>query len=106
MLDVVHLGLGADGHTASLVPGDAVLAVDGADVAITGTYAGHVRMTLTYPVIDRARALLWVVTGAEKAPGAPAPPRRRPSIPAGRVRPVNGVVLADRLAAANLSPNP
>lgn len=106
VLDVVHLGLGADGHTASLVPGDAALAVDGADVAITGTYAGHVRMTLTYPVIDRARALLWVVTGAEKAPVLPRLLDGDRSIPAGRVRPVNGVVLADRLAAANLSLNP
>jgi 6-phosphogluconolactonase len=106
VLDAVHLGLGADGHTASLVPGDAVLAVDGADVAITGTYAGHVRITLTYPLIDRARALLWVVTGAEKAPVLPRLLGGDRSIPAGRVRPAHAVVLADRAAAANLSPDP
>lgn len=106
VLDAVHLGLGADGHTASLVPGDAVLDVDGADVAITGAYAGHVRMTLTYPVIDRARALLWVVTGTEKAPVLPRLLDGDCSIPAGRVRTAHGVVLADRAAAANLSPNP
>jgi 6-phosphogluconolactonase len=105
VLDAVHLGLGADGHTASLVPGDAVLAVDGADVAITGTYAGHVRMTLTYPAIDRARVLLWVVTGAEKAPVLPRLLDGDRSIPAGRVRAARALVLADRAAAAELSPD-
>ena len=62
----MHLGLGADGHTASLVPGDAVLAVNDADVALTAPYQGHRRMTLTYPVLNRARTVLWLATGAEK----------------------------------------
>ncbi len=102
VLDVVHLGLGPDGHTASLVPGDPVLGVDGADVALTGAYAGRARMTLTYPAIDRARAVLWVVTGAEKAPVLPRLLAGDGAIPAGRVRSGRAVLLADRAAAANL----
>lgn len=65
-LDLVHLGLGADGHTASLVPGDPALDATG-EVAWTGPYQGWVRMTLTFPALRRARRVLWVVTGADKA---------------------------------------
>ena len=104
VLDLVHLGLGADGHTASLVPGDPVLAVDGADVAAAGPYQGRRRLTLTYPVIDRARRILWVVTGGEKAGMLARLRDADPSIPAGRVRQDRAVVLADRAAAAALSP--
>jgi len=100
VLDLVHLGLGADGHTASLVPGDPVLDVEAADVALTANpYEGRLRMTLTYPLLDRARRILWLVTGASKADvlvrlrGADA------SIPAGRVRRDHALVLADRAAA-------
>ncbi len=103
VLDAVHLGLGADGHTASLVPGDPVLDVEARDVAVTGVYAGRVRMTLTYPAIDRARALLWVVTGAEKAPALSRLLAEDRSIPAGRVRPAHALVLADRAAAGESS---
>ena len=67
VLDIVHLGLGPDGHTASLVPGDSVLDVTDADVALTGVYQGRRRMTLTYPILNRARRVLWVVTGSDKA---------------------------------------
>src|ERR1041384_1255235 len=67
VLDLVHLGLGPDGHTASLVPGDPVLEVADADVALSGLYQGRRRMTLTYPILNRARRVLWVVTGIEKA---------------------------------------
>jgi 6-phosphogluconolactonase len=104
VLDLVHLGLGPDGHTASLVPGDPVLEVRDADVAVTGPYAGRRRMTLTYPAIDRARRILWVVTGAEKSPVLPRLDAGDRSIPAGRVRADRAMVLADLAAAAGLSP--
>jgi 6-phosphogluconolactonase len=99
-LDLVHLGLGADGHTASLVPGDPALDVDDAAVAVTLAYQGRRRMTLTYPVIDRARRILWVVVGADKAPALERLRRADRSIPGGRVRQDDAVVLADRAAAA------
>jgi 6-phosphogluconolactonase len=102
VLDVVHLGLGADGHTASLVPGDPVLETKDADVALTGPYAGRRRMTLTYPVLDRARHVLWVVTGADKATVLPRLLAGDPAIPAGRVRADRALALVDRDAAASL----
>jgi 6-phosphogluconolactonase len=98
-LDLVHLGLGADGHTASLVPGDPVLDVDDAAVAVTLAYQGHRRMTLTFPVINRARRILWLVVGADKAPALQRLRRADRSIPGGRVRQGDAVVLADRAAA-------
>jgi 6-phosphogluconolactonase len=102
VLDLVHLGLGADGHTASLVPNDAVLDVD-ADVALTGIYQQRRRMTLTYPLINRARCVLWVVTGGEKAGMLARLYEGDVSIPAGRVRRDRALVLADELAAGELS---
>ena len=99
-LSLVHLGLGPDGHTASLIPGDPVLRVSDADVALTGEYQGRRRMTLTYPALDRARQLLWVVTGANKAPVLPRLLAGDPSIPAGRVRADRALLLADAAAAA------
>jgi 6-phosphogluconolactonase len=102
VLDLVHLGLGADGHTASLVPGDAVLDVSNAAVALTGPYQGRRRMTLTYPVLNHARRVLWVVTGAEKAGMLMRLRDADHSIPAGRVTGDRALVLADRAAAANL----
>ena len=103
VLDVVHLGLGPDGHTASLVPDDPVLDVSDSDVAVTGLYGGHRRITLTYPALDRARQVLWVITGAEKAPVLPRLMMGDRSIPAGRVRADRALVLADRAAAARLT---
>ena len=97
-LDLVHLGLGADGHTASLVPGDPVLDVTDTDVALTGIYQGRRRMTLTYSVLNRARRVLWVVTGQDKAAMLARLRRGDPTIPAGRVRQDHAVVLADRAA--------
>jgi 6-phosphogluconolactonase len=102
VLDLVHLGLGPDGHTASLVPGDAVLAVRDEDVALTGPYQGRRRMTLTYPAIERARCILWMVTGAEKAPMLVRLCAGDRGIPAGRVPQNQGVVLADQAAASEL----
>ena len=102
MLDLVHLGLGPDGHTASLVPGDPVLDVTDADVALTQPYQGRRRMTLTYPTLNRARRILWVVTGAEKAGMLVRLRGGDPTIPAGRVRQDRALLLADRAAAQSL----
>ena len=99
VLDLVHLGLGSDGHTASLVPGDPVLEVQDRDVAVSGTYQGTRRMTLTYPILNRSRRILWVITGIEKAEMLARLRNKDASIPAGRVRQDRAIVLADRAAA-------
>lgn len=101
ILDLVHLGLGADGHTASLVPGDPVLAVTDRDVAATGEYQGWRRLTLTFPILNRARTILWLVTGADKAAALGRLRAADPAIPAGRVRQDRALVLADRAAAGS-----
>jgi len=98
VLDLVQLGLGEDGHTASLFPGDAALRIVDADVAVSGLHKGRRRMTLTFPAIDRARCILWLVTGSGKS----APLERLlagdRSIPAGRVRSDRAVLFADTAA--------
>jgi 6-phosphogluconolactonase len=101
VLDLVHLGLGPDGHTASLVPGDPALNVTASDVAVTGSYQGRRRMTLTYPVIDRARQILWLLTGSEKAGPLIRLRNGDPTIPAGRVSQQRAVIFADRAAAGD-----
>jgi 6-phosphogluconolactonase len=102
ILDLVHLGLGPDGHTASLVPGDPVLNVKDSDVAVTGTYQGRRRMTLTYPIINRSRQVLWVVTGDEKVQMLNRLLNGDEAIPAGRVRRERAVLLADEAAAGQV----
>lgn len=106
VLDLAHLGLGPDGHTASLVPGDPVLDVTGADVGVTGPYQGRRRMTLTYPALNRARRIVWLVTGRDKAEMLARLWAGDQSIPAGRVRRDQALVLADGDAAAQVHREP
>ena len=102
VLDLTHLGLGPDGHTASLVPGDPVCDINDADVAMTGIYQGRRRMTLTYPMLNRSRRILWLVTGAEKAGMLVRLRAGDISIPAGRIRQDKALILADGAAVAAL----
>lgn len=101
VLDLIHLGLGPDGHTASLVPGDPALDAAAA-VALSGPYQGRRRMTLTFPLINRSRRILWLVTGGEKADALVRLCAGDRSIPASRVRRADALVIADRAAARRL----
>ena len=98
VLDLVQLGLGEDGHTASHFPGDAALGVVDSEVAVTGLHRGWRRMTLTFPAIDRARCILWLVTGSGKAVALERLLAGDRSIPAGCVRSDRAVLLADTAA--------
>lgn len=97
-IDVIHLGLGSDGHTASLIPGDPVLAETSAAVALTGAYQGRRRMTLTYPVLSNARSIVWLITGADKAEALRRLRAGDHSIPGGRVEQRHAVAFADAAA--------
>ncbi len=97
ILDVVHLGLGDDGHTASLVPGDPVLDIDDRAVAITEPYRGHRRMTLTYPALERAAAIVWIVAGTHKASMVERLLAADPTIPAGRVAQYRAILVTNSI---------
>jgi len=101
VLDLVHLGLGPDGHTASLVPHDPVLEEDFADVGLTLPYQGQRRMTLTYPMINRARCVMFVVTGSDKVAALAALRSGERNIPAAHVTGQRLLVIADAAAAAS-----
>jgi len=104
-LDMAHLGLGPDGHTASLVPNDPVLVVTDRDVALTdpvNLYQNRRRMTLTYPMINRSRKIMWLATGAAKIPMIVKLKAADPSIPGGRIAQENALLLTDNAAAAGL----
>lgn len=98
-LDLIHLGLGSDGHTASLVPNDGVLEVKDRQVACTqNLYQGRIRMTLTYPQINSAKKILWIVTGTEKRVMVQRLLKQDSSIPAGNINQENALLLLDQAA--------
>lgn len=102
--DVVHLGLGSDGHTASLLPGDPVLGVTDRRVATTGKYQGWPRITLTFPELDAARHLVWMVDGAAKAPALRQLLAGDRSIPGAHVSTTNASVFCDQPAVSTEAP--
>ena len=103
VIDLCHLGLGPDGHTASLIPGDPVCDVHDVEVALTGLYQNRRRMTLTYPLLNRSRHILWVVTGAEKAPMVPRLIAGDLTIPAGPIAQSNATLLVDAPSASEIT---
>ncbi len=98
-IDVLHLGIGDDGHCASLVPGDDALHVTNRDVTATGDYQGHRRVTLTYPALNRAATAVWLVIGESKADALAKLLAGDESIPASHVRTARSIIVADAAAA-------
>jgi 6-phosphogluconolactonase len=103
VIDLVHLGVGTDGHTASLVPGDAVLDVRDSEVAVSGVYQGRRRMTLTFPAINRARRRLWYVVGEAKASVLARLVAADAAVPCGRIAQENTILVADAAAGRQLA---
>lgn len=104
-IDVAHLGLGGDGHTASLIPGDPVLDVTDRPVAVTEEYQDTRRMTLTRPVLDAVGVAIWLITGAEKADRVKQLLAGDRSIPAGQLRMERSVLVVDVPAASGFVPS-
>jgi len=101
-LCIAHLGLGTDGHTASLFPTDSILEVRNRAVAITGNeHGGRRRMSLTFPALANAHRLLWQVQGASKAEMLARLLAGDERIPAGRVRRDTALVIADVAASSS-----
>jgi len=101
-IDLIQLGLGADGHTASLISGDAALEVNDVDVAVSAPYQGRQRLTLTFPAINRARHILWLVTGEDKADALAGLVAGDHRLPGSRVHTERALLMADRAAAARV----
>jgi 6-phosphogluconolactonase len=104
-LDVVHLGLGTDGHTASLVPGDPAVDVTDREVSWSTPYRGHRRMTLTVPVLRQARHQIWLVIGSDKADRLGRLVKGRDDGPAARVLVAAGATVFTDAAAASVLSN-
>jgi 6-phosphogluconolactonase len=96
--NLIHLGIGPDGHCASLVPADPVLDLTDRLVSLSGPYQDTLRMTLTYPALARADQLLWLISGADKREALAKLLAGDHSIPAGRVVAGASLVMADRAA--------
>lgn len=106
VFDLVHLGLGRDGSTASLFPGDAALEVSDRDVALCGPRMGTVGMTLTYRGLSKAAEILWLVTGTDKAAPLASLCTAEPGVPAARVASIRTRVVVDAAAARDLEAHP
>lgn len=98
MLDLIHLGMGTDGHTASLIPGDKVCDVGNQMIALTAQpYQGRQRMTMTYPLINQAENILWLITGEEKKEMLVRMLNKDPEIPAGKIKQDQAILMTDLL---------
>ena len=100
VFDLIQLGMGGDGHTASLIPGDPIVDVIDRDVAISQEYQGRLRMSFTWPVLDRAKELLWVIGGESKQDAVRLFLDSDSSIPATLPTQARATVLLDQAAAA------
>jgi 6-phosphogluconolactonase len=100
VLDAVHLGLGADGHTASLFPGDRAVGAGG-DVALSGDHGGMRRITLTLDTLNRARMRIWLVTGTRKREVVKRMLEPGSSLVANRLQAEHSVLVLDADASAD-----